>query len=649
MISIVISEKGGAERRERYDQNEVTIGRVKGNDVLLPKGNVSKRHARLIVRDGRYIVTDLKSTNGTYVNHRRITHATLVREGDRIYVGDFVLRIEGDKASTATSEQQLHGSHDSSTSSPSGEFRASTGGRPAVKSSPPAATSGGQNDVVSHFPIEHDPDESSPSVDVPGPPRVPSGFKSSGTGSTPVTSSVDGPLTSDSLGTTSGSMGVPAVSSEPRVRSSRPVVDHQREQKQATLSELVTAVEKKLGVEALDAVKPAAAFVKKVEEALDSQLATMLESGPLPGNLERTAWREAALAELVELGPLGPLLEDDNITKIHVLLRELVVHRRGKRVMNPGLGYGSEAGIARTISRLCAGADVEMSDKEPYIEARLDGGRELFAVRPSASPEGHLLVVTRMARPRSSLDVLVRHGAISRGIATLLTHCMAARANILVTGSSDSGVSELVDALALAAPHHARGVWLCEHDDDCSWVPPGAARICLKGAPEERERAIGAATRLATDHLLVPPLSGSDLATLLDAITRGREGVVMCTRSGTLRQAFGRLSTDLASARSSISPPVAHEWVGSSFDIAIEVARLRDGRPRVARLSEFRSSSAGHHSLRDIFTFAYHRTAAGGSVEGSFYASGTVPRIVEELAARGMPLDTSIFRRHPSS
>ncbi|MCA9625866.1 MAG: FHA domain-containing protein, partial [Myxococcales bacterium] len=96
MISIVISEKGGAERRERYEQNEITIGRVKGNDVLLPKGNVSKRHARLIMRDGRFIVTDLKSTNGTYVNHRRITHATLVREGDRIYIGDFVLRIDGD-------------------------------------------------------------------------------------------------------------------------------------------------------------------------------------------------------------------------------------------------------------------------------------------------------------------------------------------------------------------------------------------------------------------------------------------------------------------------------------------------------------------------------------------------------------------------
>ncbi|MEJ7728175.1 MAG: FHA domain-containing protein [Polyangiaceae bacterium] len=94
MFAIIISEKGGAERRESYDRTEISVGRVQGNDLMLPKGNVSKRHARLLYRDGRFIVTDLKSTNGTYVNGRKIAQATIVREGDKIYIGDFVLRIE---------------------------------------------------------------------------------------------------------------------------------------------------------------------------------------------------------------------------------------------------------------------------------------------------------------------------------------------------------------------------------------------------------------------------------------------------------------------------------------------------------------------------------------------------------------------------
>src|SRR5271170_2186210 len=94
MFAIIISEKGGAERKETFDKSEINVGRVQGNDLMLPKGNVSKHHARLLFRDGRFIVTDLKSTNGTYVNGRKIAQATIVREGDKIYIGDFVLRLD---------------------------------------------------------------------------------------------------------------------------------------------------------------------------------------------------------------------------------------------------------------------------------------------------------------------------------------------------------------------------------------------------------------------------------------------------------------------------------------------------------------------------------------------------------------------------
>ena len=59
MFAIIISEKGGAERKEAFDKNEINVGRVQGNDLMLPKGNVSKHHARLLFRDGRFIVTDL--------------------------------------------------------------------------------------------------------------------------------------------------------------------------------------------------------------------------------------------------------------------------------------------------------------------------------------------------------------------------------------------------------------------------------------------------------------------------------------------------------------------------------------------------------------------------------------------------------------
>jgi pilus assembly protein CpaF len=94
MFAIIITEKGGEQRRMVFDKPEVTIGRVQGNDIVLPKGNVSKRHARIVLKDGKFIIVDLKSTNGTYVNGRKITSPLVIKDTDKIYIGDFIMGVD---------------------------------------------------------------------------------------------------------------------------------------------------------------------------------------------------------------------------------------------------------------------------------------------------------------------------------------------------------------------------------------------------------------------------------------------------------------------------------------------------------------------------------------------------------------------------
>ena len=84
-----------------FDKDEITIGRVSGNDIVLAKGNISKRHTRLTKRDGGMEIADLKSTNGTYVNGRKIAGPTDVAPSDRIYVGDFLIGLDGPGAAVA--------------------------------------------------------------------------------------------------------------------------------------------------------------------------------------------------------------------------------------------------------------------------------------------------------------------------------------------------------------------------------------------------------------------------------------------------------------------------------------------------------------------------------------------------------------------
>ncbi|MGN6107492.1 MAG: ATPase, T2SS/T4P/T4SS family [Kofleriaceae bacterium] len=115
MFTIIIQEKGGEQRRMVFNKPEVTIGRVQGNDIVLPKGNVSKRHARIVLKDGKFIIVDLKSTNGTYVNGRKITSPLVVKDSDKIYIGDFIVGV--DEASSGEGD----GPSETTTSPPASE------------------------------------------------------------------------------------------------------------------------------------------------------------------------------------------------------------------------------------------------------------------------------------------------------------------------------------------------------------------------------------------------------------------------------------------------------------------------------------------------------------------------------------------------
>lgn len=72
---------------------EVIIGRAEKCHLVLEDSYVSQMHARIFSRDGAVMVEDLGSTNGTYVNRRRINSPTELQRGDRLKIGKTVLEM----------------------------------------------------------------------------------------------------------------------------------------------------------------------------------------------------------------------------------------------------------------------------------------------------------------------------------------------------------------------------------------------------------------------------------------------------------------------------------------------------------------------------------------------------------------------------
>ncbi|MCX7621291.1 MAG: FHA domain-containing protein [Acidimicrobiales bacterium] len=73
--------------------DETTVGRAAGCSVTLDDTFVSQIHARIFKRDGQFLVEDLGSTNGTYLNRKRVTGPMVMQPGDRLQVGNTVLEL----------------------------------------------------------------------------------------------------------------------------------------------------------------------------------------------------------------------------------------------------------------------------------------------------------------------------------------------------------------------------------------------------------------------------------------------------------------------------------------------------------------------------------------------------------------------------
>jgi pSer/pThr/pTyr-binding forkhead associated (FHA) protein len=89
---VVLDEAGGKLGTHRLAQT-LQIGRDSSCDITLSDTYVSQQHARITNRNGSWVIEDLGSTNGTYLNQRKVTVPTELAPGDSIRIGKTVLEV----------------------------------------------------------------------------------------------------------------------------------------------------------------------------------------------------------------------------------------------------------------------------------------------------------------------------------------------------------------------------------------------------------------------------------------------------------------------------------------------------------------------------------------------------------------------------
>jgi len=99
-------ESGGRRKEKLFDQSVVTLGAMDDNDLVVNEETVSRYHCKVMQEQDGYVLVDLSSTNGTFINGEKITEAAL-KPGGILRLGRIELRLESDTPGAAAPKKPV--------------------------------------------------------------------------------------------------------------------------------------------------------------------------------------------------------------------------------------------------------------------------------------------------------------------------------------------------------------------------------------------------------------------------------------------------------------------------------------------------------------------------------------------------------------
>jgi pilus assembly protein CpaF len=628
MFAIVVNEKGGEQKRLEFDKPEVTIGRVQGNDIILPKGNVSKRHSRIVLKDGKFIIVDLKSTNGTYVNGRKITSPLVVKGSDKIYIGDFILSIEemaGAGASLADEVPPPPPPRKTTASIPPPPPRRAPA--PLDEEMPPPGDSADSDDEPeTGRPVRPTaPTPMAPSSLPPAPAPAPRPTMSQPAARPTMSQEAARPASRADVPAMPRPNPTPAVAprpapapaalarpeplrrpTQPPPRSAPAVSDDKR----AKVVEVMQKAAARLTAGLPDLTEEGAAG--RVERAAGEILEDL--RGELPAGVDAETMARDLAAEATGAGPLDELMADEGNNEISVARFDRVYTDRGGSLQAVSRWFSSADAVVRAAERLLVragrGAEVDAARASGVLEARLDNGWVLRAALPPLSARGASLSLRRPHRAGARLAELVGQGFLSQGMADFLELAVKGRRNVIVSGPAGSGRTTLLAAMARSA-EAGKLVSVEEAEELDLGDGPWTALI---GGGGHARRALGLALRMRPDHLVVGDVRGPESFDLIAAMAGGADGILCAVTAGSARDAAARMEAMAHLAPEAPSGKALAEEIARGTHVVVQLGRSPEGEPRVVEIVDGASDP--------IFTFK----AEGG---GRFAATGHVPAWAE--------------------
>ncbi len=375
---------------------------------------------------------------------------------------------------------------------------------------------------------------------------------------------------------------------------------------------------------------------------------TLSELDVVLNSEERKTLNQELYYEVMGLGPLEPLLQDDTVNDILVNgPKQVFIERAGKLTLSD-VTFRDDRHLLRIIDKIVSAVGRRVDESNPYVDARLADGSRFNAMVPPVAVDGALVSIRKFKKDKLGIKDLVRFGAFSEEMALYLEAAVSTRLNVIVSGGTGSGKTTTLNALSGFIGNEERVLTIEDTAElqlqqiHVGRMESRPANMEGKGAVTQRD-CLRNALRMRPDRIIVGETRGEEVIDMLQAMNTGHDGSMTTIHANSARDGISRLENMVAMAGIEMPLRAVRSQIGSAVNLIVQVSRLQDGSRRMMSITEITGMEGEIITMQEIFRFERTGLEPDGTILGHYTGTGLRSAFADRFKRWGYDLPASIY------
>jgi pilus assembly protein CpaF len=351
---------------------------------------------------------------------------------------------------------------------------------------------------------------------------------------------------------------------------------------------------------------------------------------------EQHALATELVHDMLGLGPLQPLLDDEAIADIMVNGPERVFVERAGRTTLSTTKFRDAAHVASICQRIASAVGRRVDESSPMVDARLADGSRVNIVFPPLALDGPYISIRKFSRRALDFERLVQNGSCTAAMARVLEIVGHARLNVIISGGTGSGKTTLMNAMSRMIDNAERIITV-EDAAELQLQQPHVVRLetrppSLEGKGEINQRDLMRnALRMRPDRIIIGEVRSAEAFDMLQAMNTGHDGSMSTIHANTTRDAVTRIENMVQMGNMGLPQKAIRTQIVSAVDVIVQVERHRDGTRRITQVTDVAGLEGEVVILNDVFQYEIEGEGLNGRIVGHYRISRARPSFHEKL------------------